>query len=284
MSSHASVPFAERLIGNEYRIYFGTRDRRNRSHVGWVRIDLSQPERILDFSHNPVISPGQLGCFDDSGAMPSWLVRWHGVRYLYYVGWNLGVTIPFRNSIGLATSNEEGEFTRFAPGPIMDRTLAEPHFCASCCVIPGADMWRMWYLSCTGWSIEMGEPKHHYHIKYAESDDGVHWRRDGVVAIDYSSDGEYAISRPSVLRGKDCWRMWFSYRGAKYRIGYAESPDGHSWVRRDNHVVIDVSLTGWDSDMIEYPHVFDHDGQLFMLYNGNDYGRTGFGLAVLEPA
>ncbi len=34
--------------------------------------------------------------------------------------------------------------------------------------------------------------------------------------------------------------------------------------------------------MICYPFIFDHKGKRYMLYNGNDYGKTGFGLAVLE--
>jgi hypothetical protein len=140
----------------------------------------------------------------------------------------------------------------------------------------------MWYLSCTEWVIENNIPKHKYHIKYAESDDGVHWQRNGVIAIDYANEGEYAISRPSVMHDIDRWRMWYSYRGNGYRIGYAESHDGKNWVRNDNQVGITVSSTGWDSEMIEYPFVFDHQGQRYMLYNGNGYGKTGFGLATLE--
>ncbi|MDR0233611.1 MAG: hypothetical protein LBI31_02235 [Zoogloeaceae bacterium] len=35
-------------------------------------------------------------------------------------------------------------------------------------------------------------------------------------------------------------------------------------------------------EMIEYSIVFDHGRQRYMLYNGNGYGKTGFGLAVLE--
>jgi hypothetical protein len=182
----------------------------------------------------------------------------------------------------LAVSEGGQPFHRFAPGPVLDRSLHEPHFCASCCVLPSADGWRMWYLSCTGWSSRAGRPEHHYHIKYAESDDGIAWRRDGEVAIDFAGPDEYAISRPSVLRDGDCWRMWYSYRGGSYRIGYAESADGRHWRRLDERVGIDLAPSGWDSEMIEYPFVFDHGGQRYMLYNGNDYGRTGFGLAVLE--
>ena len=140
----------------------------------------------------------------------------------------------------------------------------------------------MWYLSATKWKMEEGRPKHYYHIKYAESDNGIQWERKGIVCIDFASEEEYAISRPCVLKDKDVYRLWYSYRGQSYRIGYAESGDGIHWERKDKEVGIDVSMSGWDCEMIEYPFVFDHQGQRYMLYNGNGYGKTGFGLAVLE--
>ena len=284
LDGYAAVPFAENIGGDLFRIFFSTRDLQNRSHVLWAEVDLRDPTRILRLADRPVLSPGVLGCFDDSGAMATWLAKAGGKRYLYYIGWNLRVTVPFHNSIGLATSVEDAPFTRYADGPVIDRTMREPHFCASCCVLPGADCWRMWYLSCVGWSVAAGRPLHHYHIKYAESDDGINWRREGKVAIDLKGDGEYAISRPTVMRDRDCWRMWYSYRGSRYRIGYAESLDGITWSRQDDRAGIEASVAGWDSEMIEYPHVFDHNGRRYMLYNGNGYGRTGFGLAVLESA
>lgn len=282
MSSHAAVPIAESVGGDRFKIYFSSRDTRDRSHTGYVVIDISNPQEILDISAAPVLSPGDLGEFDDSGAMATWLAVNGGKRYLYYIGWNLGATVPFRNSIGLAISLDGKHFERFASGPIVDRTASEPHFVASCCVLPDGDKWLMWYLSCTAWQMINGKPQHRYHIKYAESEDGIHWRREGVVAIDYANESEYAISRPSVIREENKWKMWFSYRGESYRIGYAESADGKSWTRLDGLVGIDVSPSGWDSEMIEYPFVFDHEGRRYMLYNGNGYGKTGFGLAVME--
>ena len=282
MYSHAAVPIAENIKGNLFKIYFSSRDFCNQSHTGYLIIDITRPHEIIELSNDPVIGPGDLGGFDDSGAMATWLSNFHGKRFLYYIGWNLGVTVPFRNSIGLAISEDGGEFKRYSTGPVLDRSMTEPHFVASCCVLPDQDKWRMWYLSCTEWRMRNGKPEHRYHIKYAESIDGVSWQRDGIVAIDYHDDSEYAISRPSVIRDENCWKMWFSYRGTSYRIGYAESVDGIHWKRLDADCQIDVSESGWDSQMIEYPFVFDHDGIRYMLYNGNGYGKTGFGLAVLE--
>jgi hypothetical protein len=282
MQSHAAVPIAEHISGDLFKIYFSCRDKGNRSYTGYLLLDITRPQEVLELSSKPVLAPGSLGEFDDSGAMATWLALHNGTKFLYYIGWNLGVTVPFRNSVGLAVSTLGTGFDRYARGPILDRTIDEPHFVASCCVIPGDDRWRMWYLSCTGWTMINEIPKHHYHIKYAESKDGIHWNREGVIAIDHADQTEYAISRPSVVWDKDLWRMWYSYRGDKYRIGYAESYDGQKWKRLDKESGIDVSESGWDSEMIEYPFVFDHDGERYMLYNGNGFGKTGFGLAVLE--
>jgi len=114
----------------------------------------------------------------------------------------------------------------------------------------------------------------------AESRDGVRWERANRVCIDYGSPGEYAIARPWVIRDADRYRMWYSYRDEAYRIGYAESHDGLTWERLDDRAGIDVSVTGWDSDMIEYPAVIRAAGREWMFYNGNGYGRTGIGCAV----
>lgn len=286
MQSHAAVPIAEHLRDDLFRIYFSSRDANNRSFTGSLVIDLANPTQVLDLSTRPVLVPGGLGEFDDSGAMATWLTRVGNRRHLYYIGWNLGLTVPFRNSIGLAVGDEQGGdvFVRHAAGPIVDRSMSEPHFCASCCVLKEGELFRMWYLACTGWRLRQGRPEHKYHIRYAESADGIAWDRRGEVAIDFADADEYAISRPSVMRDADLWRMWYSHRGAAYRIGYAESLDGRHWERRDAEAGIEVSEHGWDSEMIEYPFVFDHGGRRYMLYNGNDYGRTGFGIAVQEDA
>ncbi len=134
---------------------------------------------------------------------------------------------------------------------------------------------------CVGWEIENGKLKHYYHIKYAESKDGINWERRGIVCIDFKSKDEYAIARPCVIKEDGIYRMWYSYRGEGYRMGYAESTDGVVWKRKDEEAGIDVSESGWDSEMIEYAFVFSHKDKKYMLYNGNDYGKTGFGYAML---
>ena len=110
---------------------------------------------------------------------------------------------------------------------------------------------------------------------------------NGEKIIDFKNKYEYALSRPTVIKdGLNDYKMWYSFRAQKeidtYRIGYSESKDGINWIRKDEEAGIDVSNTGWDSEMICYPYVFDHKGRRYMFYNGNHYGKSGFGLAVLE--
>lgn len=280
--SHAAVPIADYIEQDIFKVYFSSRDKNNVSYTNSLLVDL-QTFEVISCADKPVLQPGNLGEFDDSGAMGSWVAKHNETSYFYYIGWNLGQTVPFRNSIGLATAPDNTIFTRYAPGPIIDRTMNEPHFCASCCVIPGDDIWRMWYLSCTQWRISNGKPEHRYHIKYAESTDGIQWQRNGIVALDYLNENEIALSRPSVIFENNIWKMWFSFRsvGQSYRIGYAESDDGIVW-QRAARPVLTVSEQGWDAEMVEYPYVFNHKGRQYMLYNGNGFGKTGFGLAVLE--
>ena len=74
------------------------------------------------------------------------------------------------------------------------------------------------------------------------------------------------------------------YRGKAngYRIGYASSVDLIHWCAMTRKAGIDVSETGWDAEMISYPHVFEVDGTTYLAYLGDQVGRYGFGLAVLD--
>jgi hypothetical protein len=279
--SHATLPVAERVADRRYRVYFASRDAANRAHIGFCEIDWADGFKLVDVAENPVLGPGALGAFDDAGVTTSCLVRHGDLTYLYYSGWSLGVTVPFYLASGLAVSRDGGRtFERWSTAPLLDRNDVDPLLNASPWVIVDGGVWRMWYVSATAWTIDAGRPKHHYHIRYAESRDGLSWTRAGRVAIDYGSEDEHALARPCVMKDGAVYRMWFSCRGERYLLGYAESRDGLAWVRRDEAAGLTPAAHGWDSEMLAYPFVFEHGGTPHLLYNGNGYGASGFGHAV----
>lgn len=279
MMSHASTPFAENIKGDLFKVYFTCRDAQQRSHIAWVDIDLKR-RTVESLCEKPLLAPGQIGTFDDSGVALGWVIDIAGEKLFYYLGWNLAVTVPWRNSIGLAKLNPKTQtLERVSLAPLLDRHAVDPFSISYPLVMEENGKYRMWYGSNLAWGAKQEDMKHT--IKYATSADGYTWHRDGTIALPLQ-DGEYAISRPCILKDRNSYSMWYSYRGDAYRIGYAESNDGVSWIRKDNEVGIDVSEDGWDSEMVCYAHVFDHDGFRYMIYNGNSYGKTGFGLARLE--
>ena len=279
MASHAANPVAELLRGTLFRVYFSSRDRDNRSSIGFAEFDIRNL-KVSRIASQPLVRPGEPGLFDDSGASMGCLVIVNRKRYLYYTGWNLGVTVPWRNSIGLAINDaDELVFKKYSKAPIVDRSEIDPFSVSYPWVMQDGPVWKMWYGSNLSWGAQHSNMNHV--IKYAESSDGIVWERQGVIAIPLQSSGEWGVSKPCVIKEAGIYKMWYSYRGQNYRIGYAESVDGIHWERKDKAVGIDVSESGWDSEMIEYPFVFDHEGERYMLYNGNGYGKAGFGLAVL---
>jgi hypothetical protein len=230
-----------------------------------------------------VLGLGSLGAFDDNGVSPTWMMNHQGRKYLYYFGWNKGSMVRAAEVSGLAISTDDGKtFSRFSRAPVIDRTDAEPYqILVISCILIESGTWRMWYDSADEWQTpEL--PR--YNIKYADSTDGINWVRKGIVSVDYKSRDESRVSRASVIKEDGVYKMWHCYamNSGGYRMGYAESADGYQFARLGDDRTIDVSPTGWDSEMVCYPHVFVHDGRKIMLYCGNGYGRSGFGMAVME--
>lgn len=279
--SHAANPTAEHVDGDVFRVYFSARDDRNRSSIGSVLVEIGERPRVLEVPAEPVLSPGDLGMFDDCGASVGCLLRRGEARYLYYMGWNLAVTVPWKNALGLAVSEREGApFRRVSRFPIVPLDETDPYTISYPWVMQEGTRFRMWYGSNLRWGPEKRDMLHV--LKYAESPNAVHWEKSGRVVVDSAGPGEYAICRPTVVKDPSGYRMWFCSRGETYRIQHAVSDDGSEWRRLGRDTGIDVSPEGWDSGMIEYPCVFDHAGRRWLLYCGNAFAATGFGLAVQE--
>ncbi len=290
-TTHMQGPVAV-VLGDAIRIYFSARGSTGKSYPAYVDVDKSDPGRVIRLHEQPVMSFGHLGTFDDDGIMPACAAFVGEALRLYYSGWNRRTTIPYHNTTGVATSYDNGNtFQRNFDGPILDRTPDEPYMAVTPWVMQEGNIWRMWYVSGVGWPNIGGSLEPVYVIKYADSCDGIHWRRPNVLSVPQRHALE-AIARPTVVCRDGIYHMWFCYRDSvdfrdgegSYRIGYAQSIDGYAWQRCDQMSGIEVSRSGWDSTMLCYPYVIEADGVLVMFYNGNSFGQTGIGYAVWEGA
>lgn len=286
--SHAQVP-TPIVLGDVVRVFFATRNMNGKSLPIYADYDINDLTKLIRVEKNPILDLGDPGTFDDEGVMPAFACKNNSDILLYYSGWNQKVRTPYHNSTGIALSKDGASFTRLYNGPILDRTKDEPYLAVTPCIIKDNGLWKMWYISGTKWTEIESKYEPVYTIKYAESQDGIDWARFPEKTIKHHCEDE-VFSHPSVVKIDNKYHMWFCYRkitdyrdGANsYQIGYAFSDDGKNWSRDDGLSGIEKSKDGWDSKMICYPYVIKIKNDHYMFYNGNYFGQTGFGLAILS--
>jgi len=289
--SHCHKPTPLLLDAQTIRVYFGTRDALGKTRTTFVDLDRHDPSRVRYVHDRPVLDLGKIGAFDDSGANVCSVLRVGDLIYLYFIGWNPSTTVHTRNAIGLAISRDGGwTFERAYDGAVLDRTKSEPYYTGAVDVIRTPQgRFSTWYTSGSEWKLIEGKPEIFYHIKYAESEDGIDWVREDITCIPPAHAFE-ATARPCVQVQDGRYRMWYSRRDLRefrlnprmgYRGGYAESSDGLNWTRMDERLLLACSddAQAWDSQAIAYPYVLSVDGRELLFYNGNGFGRTGFGWA-----
>jgi hypothetical protein len=280
------------------RVYFSTRavDAHGKflSHVAFV--DLRKNLRdVIGVSRRPALPLGELGCFDEHGIFPMNVLRVGDQIWGYTTGWNRRVSVSVDTAIGLVVSRDGGSsFKRIGDGPVLGPSLREPCLVGDAFVRQIAGSFHMWYIFGTGWRREAPQlaAERTYKIGHAVSSDGIEWRKEEarqIVVDRLGADESQAL--PTVIALGERWHMFFCYRESfdfrrsatrGYRIGHAWSDDLVDWTRDDDDPFLPLEPYAWDSDMQCYPNVFECEGRIYLLYNGNEFGRHGFGLAVLE--
>jgi hypothetical protein len=296
MVEQAQNPFAIELESC-IRVYFNTRPPKDpsgnsRSLIAYVDFAKNDFSKIIRVSEKPVLTFGDVGCFDEYGVMSGSVIRIGSKLHMYYVGWTRKVSVPYNWEVGLAFSSDNGiSFEKYGRGPIIGSTPREPFLQAGCSsIVFFKNEYHLFYTSGINWLTDnsMNKKESVYQIMRATSTDGINWKRNGVLIIDAVVDDESQAS-PTIKFWGGKWHMLFSFRHSLdfrnkergYRIGYATSNDLISWIRNDDQSGLTVSEQGWDSEMICYPALFEHEDQIYLFYCGNDFGKYGFGLAKL---
>ena len=278
------------------RVYFSCRpapDGKGQyvSYSAFVDLNRDNLFEIVNISTEPILKLGELGTFDEFGTYPASVIRNGNDVFVYYGGWTRCESVPFNVAIGLGKSDDNGRtFKKLGLGPVLSYTLDEPFVLSGPKIRRFNNKWYLWYIAGKKWILDNGKPEPVYKIRMATSDDGINWIKLNRDIIESRIEVNEAQASPDVFfcEGKYhmffCYRYSSNYRGKEngYRIGYASSDDLLNWKRDDSKAGIDISESGWDSEMVSYPHVFELDKNIYMLYLGNQVGRFGFGLAKSE--
>lgn len=287
------------LVFDEFvRVYFSCRPNRDEngqyvSHTAFLDLDRTNLLKIKAISDSPILELGGVGEFDEFGVYPTSVLR-DGDRVLaYYGGWTRCESVPYNVAIGAAVSLDGGkQFAKLGTGPVVGHSLHEPMTVSGPKIRKFNNLYYLWYVAGSKWKVVDGRPESIFKIRMATSKDGINWVREDRDIISVVLEEDECQASPDVIFMGNKYHMFFSYkygshfRGTDrgYRIGYASSDNLTNWVRDDTVAGIAPGgdSTSWDGQSIAYPHVFELDGKIYMLYLGNDVGRHGFGLAVLE--
>lgn len=287
------------IVFNDFvRIYFSTRKRdENGEYISLIAfIDMNHElTEIINFSKKEVIGLGSLGTFDEHGIFPIHPFRDGETIYAFTNGWSRRKSVPVETSIGLAKSENNGEtFVRLGNGPILTSSLHEPFLVGDGFVLKVDSMYYMWYIYANKWleKTEHEPVARIYKITYATSTDLTNWKRNSCPIIPDILNENECQALPTVLKIGDTFHMYFCFREAtdfrtnpsrSYKIGYAYSKDLKSWIRDDKlgGVMVASEKNEWDSEMQCYPHLFEIKNQVYLLINGNEFGKNGFGLMKL---
>ncbi|MBU2891932.1 hypothetical protein KO495_01185 [Colwellia sp. D2M02] len=284
------------IFDNFVRVYFSCRppadsNGQYASYSAFVDLDRNDLTKVVAVAEQPILPLGGLGEFDEFGTYPVSVCRHKNKVVAYYAGWTRCESVPFNTAIGMATSDNEGiSFQKVGSGPIIPYSPFEPFVMSGPKIRYFNNQWYLFYIAGTQWILDEGKPEPVYKIRSATSSDGKNWVKTNSCLIPDAIDENEAQASPDVFFSNGRYHMFFCYRHGKgyrgkekgYRIGYAYSEDLLNWERDDSKVGIDVSDSGWDSEMISYPHIFELDGNIYMFYLGNQVGRCGFGLAKLN--
>lgn len=297
LQEFAQAP-ASMVLEDVVRVYFSCRpppDKNGQyvSYSAWVDLDRSDLTRVVRVADKPILPLGDTGCFDEFGTYPVSVIATSQGLLAYYAGWTRCESVPFNVAIGAARSDDEGAtFQKLGPGPILPYTPDEPFVLSGPKIRKFGDTFYLFYIAGTKWIEHEGRAEPVYRIRMALSPDGIVWKKHGKDLIAPRIEENEAQASPDVHYSDGHYHMFFCYRYSTgyrsqargYRIGYASSPDLVTWRRQDDLAGLSPSDTGWDREMVSYPHVFDVDGTRYLAYLGDGVGREGFGLARLESA
>ena len=293
--THAQSPQLVQ-IGEVNRVYFSARpkvrvDGLPTTEVLFVDFD-SSFDQIVNFSRTPILGPSILGSYDEHGIFPFHVSALDNRLYGYISGWSRRKAVAVETSIGISESKDGGlTFNRLGDGPILTSSLHEPFLVGDPFVIRDNDRYAMFYIAGNAWKFTENEEdlQRVYKIRLAFSQDGLRWTPALKNLIPDSIGSDECQALPSVALVGNNYIMSFCYRemsnfrangkGA-YQLGFAISSNLENWTRDDSLADIGSHKSEWDNGMRCYPNINSMNGRTVILYNGNDFGKNGFGLAI----
>jgi hypothetical protein len=287
MCSHAILP-TPLLLDDRIRVFFASCDEARRGRIFFVDLDPAWPQRLLAIERRPVLDLGAAGSFDVDGVNPCHIVVRGEELWLYYVGWQRRTDVPYTLFAGLAVSRDNGRtFTRMLEGPILPPCPGERYFRTAPYVSPTNGEWMMFYIGGNEFFVgHNGKTLPRYSLRRITSKDGITWPTAGEEVLKPRTDrGEIGFGRPFLWHdAKGHASVLISVRSeAGYKL-HEVALSAEKLLGRLEPVIFEGASEPWDDEMTCFGAACRFGDREFLFYNGNQFGRGGFGVATRTAA
>lgn len=284
MISHASLPTIIQTDCHNFKIFYSTRDTLGKSHTTFVDLNFKnwKPGVLLkNINQFPSFSPNSPGYFDDSGVSLTSFVKIENILYAYYLGWSKKIGVPFSNEIGIAIVDNNFNFKRIQKLPIYNKSEVEPLTFGYPTIVGTNKKIYMYYDSIDKW--DESEPNNYkFDLRVAVMKGSHKWLYCNKLSL-VTNIISRAITRPAFISTPTGLMMVYSCEiDGEYKLNAAlqDKKNHYKWIKNDRFI-FPPSGQSWDSNEQSYCNIFKYQKYYYMLYNGNKYGKTGFGIAKL---
>jgi len=262
------------------KVFFSTRDAHGFAMAYVLELSKSLPFRILNV-HKLDLNFGKPGHHDESGIMPSSLIKINEQFFMYYVGWTRLKSVPYKLSIGLAKSDLDGNrFEKFSEGPLMSTSVENPYFVTTPHVRYVSGKFEMLYSSGNHWVSHKNKYESTYFIKKCESTDGFNWVKHQTVRG--HDDLSYCLARPVVYKN----HLFFSKRPT---IDFRKEGNGYRILMLNNQNPDKTNLchVEWQKNSensldVAYGYPFEIGGEDYLFFNGKSFGKHGMHISKIS--
>ena len=285
---------------NEYWLYYAGADKSGARRICLATCPIDDVTAWK--RQGPLFDLGGKGSFDQTWCVLPCVHKFGNRWHMYYSGRSADKSVGLQafRGIGLAVSDDLLNWKRLQDEPVLlgdgfaefpgNKGIAGGGPIVESAQPDGSILYRMHY------TIASGTPNKDLLVDQAkssvsaESRDGLAWTNKRItlqarLAAKYENAATIALNPWKTATG---WRAIYAGIGTQfgaYSICEAASDDGEHWHRGEPGENLSLAPTGsgWESKMVEYPHVVRERDQLRLFYCGNGYGTTGIGTATAAP-
>jgi predicted GH43/DUF377 family glycosyl hydrolase len=213
------------------------------------------PKELVNFSayeNNPVFKASGTDTWDHLIRERGWIMKEDNMFYMWYTGYR---SEGEQHNLGLATSTDGINWTRYPGNPLWDSTWVE-----DMCVVKSDGVYYMF-------AEGTNDIAH-----LLTSTDRLNWKDQGSLDIRYTNGEPLTkcpYGTPSVIMENGVWYLF--YEREDLGVWLAASNDLKVWKNKQDEPVLKMGPHSYDKYAVAFDQVIKYEGSYYAYYHASEY-------------